>query len=106
MGYSWKRKQEKRLKRLEQGQERVLSLLWSIRAMGEQQMAISQDIKDLLKKIDAATNDVAARIQKLSDQLAGGVTPEAALEIQAGLQAEVDRLTAMATDPANPVPTP
>jgi len=72
--------------------------------MIERTKAMSQvldQIKDFAAKIDAATNTIAARIQALIDKVnAGMATPE---EIAAVLQPEVDRLTEMGKDPANPV---
>lgn len=66
-------------------------------------MALSQETKDLLAKIDAATNAIAAKLQKLIDAAANaGSVSEA--EVRAALQPEVDRLTALGADPTNPVP--
>ncbi len=59
-----------------------------------------QALNDYAKKIDAATDLIAARIQKLIDQIgAGTVTPE---QIAAALQPEVDKLNAMGVDPTVP----
>jgi hypothetical protein len=60
---------------------------------------IDPKVAKLITEFDAATNAIAARIQKLID--AGGLNPES----EAALQAEVDKLTALGQDPANPVPT-
>lgn len=66
---------------------------------------IGTDIKALINEVDNASNAIAARIDKLSAQLTGGVTAEEAAEIQAGLQGEVGKLQALGADPSNPVPT-
>ena len=77
-----------------------------------------QALTDALNQIDAATTQagsattaIAARIQKLLDQIAAAPSPEElqALVTQAGtevskLQPVADALTAMGQDPANPVP--
>lgn len=65
---------------------------------------IDPTIADLLSKIDSATTAVAARIQSLIDKAnnAGQLT---SAEIAAALQPEVDRLTALGSDPDNPVPS-
>lgn len=68
-------------------------------------MARIDDIKTLLTAIDAATNAIAARIQKLSDQLANGLSPEDAQAVADSLNAEVTRLQALGSDPNNPVPS-
>lgn len=61
-------------------------------------------IAALLTQIDAATTAIGARLQKLIDNAANAGQLTSA-EIAAALQPEVDRLTAMAADPNNPVPT-
>ncbi len=64
---------------------------------------MQKETSDVIKAIDAATTAVATRLQKLIDLAAtNGSATEA--EIRAALQPEVDRLTAMGTDPTNPVP--
>ena len=63
-------------------------------------------IAELLAAIDVATTGVANRIQALIDQLSNDTTTSELAAAKAGLQAEVDRLTAMGTggviDPNNP----
>lgn len=63
-------------------------------------------VADLLTEIDGATTAVAKRIQGLIDQLSNDTTVTELAAAKAGLQAEVDRLTAMGTggvvDPNNP----
>lgn len=57
-----------------------------------------------LKRIDDATNAVAARLDKLSEQLKNGLSAEEAAQVVAQLQADADRLEVLGKDPANPVP--
>lgn len=83
---------------------KVIEALRRLEAKLEVLMAVAQDIKALLAQIDAATNQIATRIQQLSDRLAGGVSAEEAQEIQQQLAAEVSRLQALGADPTNPVP--
>jgi len=64
----------------------------------EQEMAVDPKVAALITEFDTATNAIAARIQKLID--AGGLNADS----QAALQAEVDKLTALGQDPANPIP--
>ena len=74
------------------------TIIERMRAMGQ----VLDVIKDFAAKIDAATNLIAARIQKLIDQVTEGtVTPE---QVAEALQPEVDKLEAMGKDPENPVP--
>ena len=64
---------------------------------------MQQETKDLIQKIDDATNKVAAKLQKLIDDAASaGSLSEA--EIRTALQPEVDRLNALGADDSNPVP--
>jgi hypothetical protein len=79
-----------------------------------------QQLNDALDAVDnattmaaTATTAIAARIQKLLDQIAAAPTladtqalvQKATAEV-AKLQPVADALTAMGTDPATPVPTP
>lgn len=61
-------------------------------------MAVSPAVAALIAKFDAATDAIAARIQRLID--AGTLSAED----QAALQGEVDKLTTLGKDPDNPVP--
>lgn len=62
------------------------------------------DTLALIKKFDDATSAIAARLQKLIDlAAANGSATEA--QIRAALQPDLDKLTALGQDPANPVPT-
>ncbi len=74
--------------------------------IGDALMALSQDLKDLTKKIDDATTAVAARIDALTAKITNSMTDAEVADVKAGLQAESDRLTALGADPNNPVPTP
>lgn len=67
---------------------------------------VSQDLKDLSAKIDQATTEVANRIDRISQQLTNNMTDAELADVKASLQAEVDRLTVLGTDPNNPVPPP
>jgi hypothetical protein len=84
--------------------ELVLCRTETLEQKVDQLMAVSQEIKSLVSQIDAATNEIAADLTALRDQIAGGVDAATAEEIRAGLQTQVERLTALGQDPANPVP--
>ncbi len=66
-------------------------------------MPLDPTVTAVIAQIDAATNAIAARIQRFIDaaNTSGSMT---AAEIVAALQPEADRLTAMGADPDNPVP--
>lgn len=82
----------------------VGDLAKSINRLGDTLMAISQDLKDLTAKIDDATNKVATRIDLLASKITNSMTDQEVIAVKAGLQAEIDKLTALGSDPANPVP--
>lgn len=59
---------------------------------------MSDETRKLFADMDAATNAVAARLQKLAD-----ATDDA--DVKEGLSAEISRLTAMGADPNAPALT-
>ena len=64
-------------------------------------MALSTETQEVLAKIDAATNAIAARIQALIDLAASqGSVTEA--EVRAALADDVDKLTALGKEPEVP----
>ena len=89
------------LERVLRRQARILRYQNQIIERIEDMSEVLDQVKDFAAKIDAATNAIAVRIQTLIDKInAGTATPE---EIAAVLQPEVDRLTELGKDPANPV---
>ena len=88
------------LEKLLRRQQRILNNQTTIIERIEAMSQVLDQIKDFAAKIDEATNAIAARIQALIDKVnSGTATPE---QIAAVLQPEVDRLTEMGKDPANP----
>ncbi len=63
-------------------------------------MAVSADAANLITAFDTATDNIAARIQRLIDKPTVGLSPDD----KAAFQAEVDKLNSLGQDPANPVP--
>ena len=89
------------LEKLLRWQRRILNNQILVLERIEKMSQVLDQVKDFAAKIDEATNAIAARIQTLIDKInAGTATPE---EIAAVLQPEVDRLTELGNDPANPV---
>jgi hypothetical protein len=64
----------------------------------EAETMVDPKVAALITQFDTATNNIAARIQRLIN--GGTLSAESA----AALQAEVDKLTVLGQDPANPVP--
>jgi hypothetical protein len=86
------------LEKLFKSQERIIqtqnTILERISNMG----TVLGQVKQYAAQIDAASNAIAARIQKLVDQInAGTVAPE---DVAAALQPEVDKLNALGADPS------
>ena len=93
----------------------VLALLQELK---ERMMTAFTDLNDLLTAIDTKTNemgaeaqDISLRIDALLAQIAGGVNPAEAATLIASAQTELAKLnalgeglTALAHDPANPIP--
>jgi methyl-accepting chemotaxis protein len=88
------------LEKLLRGQRRILDNQTTIIERIDAMSQVLDQIKDYAAKIDKATNAIAARIQALVDKVNSGTA--SAEEIAAVLQPEVDRLTEMGKDPANP----
>jgi hypothetical protein len=64
----------------------------------EKNEMVDPKVAAIITEFDNATNAIAARIQRLID--GGGLNAES----QAALQAEVAKLTALGSDPADPIP--
>jgi methyl-accepting chemotaxis protein len=88
------------LEKLLHHQQRILNNQTTIIERIESMSQVLDQIKDFAAKIDEATNAIAARIQALIDKVNSGTASSE--EIAAVLQPEVDRLTEMGKDPANP----
>lgn len=102
--------------------DEVLRRLHNLQGEGRTMAGRIDDINALVEQINNRTNEigsdvgsVAARIQALKDQIENqaenGLTPEQAQDVVTqlgavadGLTPIADQLTALASDPANPVP--
>lgn len=75
-------------------------------------MALKEELTALIAAENAATNAVAAELAKLQTQVADALanpdtlSPEDAAAIEAGFQQQIDQLTVLGKDPANPNPAP
>jgi hypothetical protein len=86
--------------------ERIEDGLKNITLQGDILMALDAA---LAKRLDAATNAIAARQKKMQEQLdaaakAGGLTAAQAAALAAELEDDIARLEEMGKDPANPIP--
>ena len=64
----------------------------------------SAELKAALKKIDQATDNIAADIVRLKDKIVPGMTEADVAEVQALADALVTKLEGLAADPDNPDP--
>jgi len=78
-------------RRLERIEQALTKLTQEIHTM-------SQELTTFIAAVDAATDKIAARIQKLID------ASSLSADDKAKLQAEVDKLNQLGQDPANPIP--
>jgi hypothetical protein len=84
--------------------DRLLHLLLGIDKKADILMALADDLKAGIAKLDDETNQVAANIANLASRIKNSLTDQEVADIQAALTAESDRLTTLAKDPTNPVP--
>lgn len=91
--------------RFDQIDSSIASLRRLIKSQGDAIMATQAEFGAVLTRIDTATNEVAADLQALRDQIAGaGMSAEDEAAILAGLDAAASRLEGIGRDPENPVP--
>ena len=84
---------------------RVVELLQIQAVQISKIMATFQDFQDQLTRIGAATENIAADLVRLADQIAkGGLTTEEETEISDALKLAAEKLEAVAA--VNPEPTP
>lgn len=76
----------------------------ALHIQGDKIMAISKELQDAIAAIDAATNNVAARITDLSGQITTGMSQADVDAVVAQLNTEATKLNTIAADPNNPVP--
>lgn len=84
--------------------ERVIHLLSNMLARLECLEMASAEIKAILKRIDDATNNIAADIRGLKDGVKVGMSEAEVADVQALAEASAQRLEGIAADTADPVP--
>lgn len=83
---------------------RIHQLLVKVAHQQEKIMGINEQLLEYSRRLDAASNEIAADLKKLRDEIKSGepVTPETL----AKLDANVARLEEMGVDPVEPIPAP
>lgn len=69
-------------------------------------MGAKEEIAEAFAKINVATNNIAADIQKLSEQISGGLSAEEAAGVAAQLSTVATQLEAIAAVTPDGEPTP
>ncbi len=69
-------------------------------------MALADDLKAGIKKLDDETTVIAALITSLAGRITNSMSDQEVADVKAALQGEADRLTSLAVDPTVPVPVP
>jgi hypothetical protein len=82
----------------------LVALITAIHHQGERLLMASAELKAALKKIDTATDNIAADIQRLKDKIVPGMTEAEVAEVQVLADAVVAKLEGIAADPDNPDP--
>jgi archaellum component FlaC len=65
---------------------------------------VAKDFEALRVALDTATNSVAAKIDELRAGITNSMTDQQVADLKAGFGAISERLTELASDPADPVP--
>lgn len=82
--------------------------LWSethtLTTQGRKLVMASAELKAALKKIDTATDNIAADIQRLKEKIGTGMSDADVASVQAEADRIADRLTAIAADTEDPTP--
>lgn len=87
----FKKKTRCRLRELEQKESRNMSRI--------------QEVEDLIGQFKNVTDNLAAEITDLQNQIKNGMTPAEVDQVKADLQTKIDALKALGTNPNNPTDT-
>jgi len=84
--------------------DQVFKILHVINGKADTLMALADDLKAGIQKLNDDTDKVAANIAQLASRIKNTMTDQEVADIKAALTAESDRLGTLAQDPTNPVP--
>jgi hypothetical protein len=86
-------------------------LIQAVNKLGDNIMALKDELTTLVTAVDNATNAVATQLDKLKTEIAGllaapnSITNDDKVAFEAAMQTQIDRLNSLGADPADPVPT-
>jgi chromosome segregation ATPase len=84
----------------------VLSGIALLKTQGEKLMALADDLKASIAKLDAETTSIASLITALAAKVHNGMTDAEVADVNAAFATLSARLTTLGVDPTNPVPPP
>jgi peptidoglycan hydrolase CwlO-like protein len=96
--YEWERLNEKL--------DAISSQLSDLQQKVNTIVALADDLKASIAKLDTETTAVAANIAAIAAKIHNSMTDAEVAEVQASFQTLGDRLTTLAVDPTVPVPPP
>ncbi len=94
------------LQRIEQKVDRNYHLIKAVLKEGEILMALADDLKVSIAKLDAETTAIAGVIADLASRVHNSMTDAEVADVKGSLTALSDKLTTLGVDPTNPVPNP
>lgn len=68
--------------------------------------AVPPELTEALADINAATNEVAAKVEQLRSQVKQSMTPQEISDFNTGMRDISSRLRGIAVDPQDPAPEP
>ena len=85
-------------------------LIQAVNKLGDNVMALKDELTALVTAVDNATNAVATQLDKLKTEIAGllanpnSITNDDKVAFEADMQKQIDRLNMLGADESNPVP--
>jgi ABC-type transporter Mla subunit MlaD len=85
-------------------------LIQAVNRLGENVMALVDELKTLNDGLNNATNAVATQLDKMKTEIAGllanpnSITNDDKVAFEAAMQTQINRLNSLGADPDNPIP--
>lgn len=69
-------------------------------------MAVTQEVRTVLDRLNKATNEIGAKLDRIATQIEeGGMSKQDEADVVTELRGIADRAEGLAADPSNPVPS-
>jgi cell division protein ZapA (FtsZ GTPase activity inhibitor) len=85
-------------------------LIRAVNKLGENVMALKDELTALVTALNTATDAVATQLDKLKTEISGllanpdSITNDDKVAFEASMQTQIDRLSTLGADPTDPVP--